>query len=209
MKQRTENRSLPKAFLTRLRQLEETYVRSADPVRQSGFSGGAERWRRDREPILQALCEPGGDLLDVCCANGYLLESLVEWGRGRNLHITPFGIDQGSRLIEIARTRLPRYARNFHVGNAWDWTPSRRYRYVYALWDCVPEEYLAEFIDRAIRRYVEPQGRLVLGAYGSTSSGQAPFDLDVFLRSAGYQVKGTASAGVPPIARFAWLDRDA
>lgn len=88
MKQRTENRSLPKAFLTRLRQLEETYVRSADPVRQSGFSGGAERWRREREPILQALCEPGGDLLDVCCANGYLLESLVEWGRGRNLHIT-------------------------------------------------------------------------------------------------------------------------
>jgi hypothetical protein len=209
MERWNKDSSLPESFLTRLRQLEETYLRSADPIRQSGFSGGAERWRREREPILQALREPGGDLLDVCCANGYLLESLVEWGRGRNLHITPFGIDQGCRLIEIARRRIPGFAGNFHAGNAWDWNPPRRYRYVYALWDCVPEEYLTEFIDRAIRYYVEPNGRLILGAYGSASNGQAPFDLEVFLRSAGYHVRGTASAGAPPIARFAWLDRDA
>jgi len=33
--------------------------------------------------------------------------------------------------------------------------PERQYQYVYALWDCVPEEYLAEFVLRLIDRYVE------------------------------------------------------
>jgi len=34
------------------------------------------------------------------------------------------------------------------VANAWNWHPPRRYQYVYALWDCVPEDYLAEFVRR-------------------------------------------------------------
>ena len=105
---------------------------SDNPIRQSGFSGGDERWRREREPILEALREPGGDFLDVCCANGYLLECLVKWAHDRGLDVVPFGIDQGSRLIEVARKRVPHFAGHFRVANAWDWKPPRRYRYVYA-----------------------------------------------------------------------------
>jgi hypothetical protein len=81
--------SLPPEFLSRLRQLEEVYLSSEDPLRQSGFSGSPERWRREREPILEAF-QDNGDLLDACCANGYLLESLRDWGRARSLEITPF-----------------------------------------------------------------------------------------------------------------------
>jgi SAM-dependent methyltransferase len=208
MDNRNDNRDLPQAFLTRLRHLEDTYLMSDDPIRQSGFSGGAERWRREREPLLKALREPGGDVLDVCCANGYLLECLVEWGRDRSLDIVPFGIDQGSKLIEVARRRLPQFAGDFRVANAWDWKPPRQYQYVYALWDCVPEEYLAEFVLRLIDRYVEKGGRLILGAYGSLSRDQPPFDLETFLRSAGYQLSGSSSGRIPEVAHFVWLDRN-
>jgi hypothetical protein len=199
-------RVLPPEFLSRLRQLEDVYLSSEDPIRQSGFGGGAERWRREREPLLEAF-RNGGDLLDTCCANGYLLESLRNWGRLGGLEITPFGIDLSAKLIALARRRLPQFADHFHVANAWDWHPRRRYEYVYALWDCVPEDYLTEFVRRLITRCVAPAGRLILGAYGSLSRNRQPFDLETFLRSAGYQVCGAAWGGDPPVARFAWIDR--
>ncbi len=104
--------SLPPELLSRLRQLEQVYLTSEDPIRQSGFGGGAERWRREREPILEAF-QKGGDVLDTCCANGYLLESLRNWGRVRGLEIIPFGIDQGAKLIELARKRFPQFADHF------------------------------------------------------------------------------------------------
>jgi SAM-dependent methyltransferase len=180
---------------------------SDDPIRQSGFAGGSERWRREREPILEAF-QGSGDLLDACCANSYLLECLMNWGKARGLEITPFGIDQGVRLIELARRRLPAFARHFQSANAWDSYPPRRYRYVYALWDCVPEDYLIEFVRRLIVRLVEPGGRLILGAYGSRSRNEQPFDVEKLLRLAGYRVSGTAWGGVPAIAQFGWVDRE-
>ena len=197
---------LPAEFLMGLRALENSYLSSDDPIRQSGFAGGAVRWRGEREPILDAI-PAGGRLLDTCCANGYLLESLVTWGCGRGLRIIPFGIDQGYKLIELARKRLPRFADHFAVANAWNWIPPNRFDYVYALWDCVPEHYLEEFVRRLLARCVAPCGRLILGAYGNRSRNREPFDVESFLSAAGYRVSGTAGGGVPEIARFAWVDR--
>ena len=110
-------RQLPMRFLRELEALESSYLREDDPIRQSGFGGGPERWRSEREPILDAI-DGDGDILDIGCANGYLLECLVTWGRERGLSLVPHGVDQGSRLIELARARLPDFHSNFHVGNA-------------------------------------------------------------------------------------------
>ena len=74
------NRALPRAFLQNLRTLEAAYLKEDDPIRQSGFSGGAQRWRSERGPILEAI-DVDGELLDIGCANGYLLECLVRWGQ--------------------------------------------------------------------------------------------------------------------------------
>ena len=57
---------------------EEHYLASDDPRRQSGFAGDEERWEAARRPIVEAI-HRRGSLLDVGCANGYLLESLVHW----------------------------------------------------------------------------------------------------------------------------------
>ncbi len=79
---------LPPDFRARARSLEAAYLESDDPIRQSGFGGGPERWRAERQPILDAV-EGDGDLLDIGCANGYLLECLVAWGAERGLALTP------------------------------------------------------------------------------------------------------------------------
>jgi SAM-dependent methyltransferase len=201
----TSHDALPQSFLKELKALESSYLTEQDPIRQSGFGGGPQRWRAEREPILEAI-EADGDLLDVGCANGYLLQCLMAWGRERGLEMTPHGLDQGAGLIELARKRFPECAENFHVGNAWNWRPPRRYRYVYTLHDCVPQEYLAEYVHRVVQRMVAPGGRLILGAYGSKSGNTPAFDVGGFLKSLGFNVAGSATGGQPPVSSFAWAD---
>jgi len=195
---------LPSQFLTQLRELEASYVRESDPIRQSGFAGGPARWRLEREPILEPILEDG-DILDIGCANGFLLESLVAWARERGISLTPFGVDHGSRLIALARQRLPEYADHFYVGNAWDWTPPQRYRYVYSVHDCVPEQFLAPFVERLLRSTVAPGGTLILGAYGSRSRGIEPLELKQWLIANEFSPTGGATVGHPPISKFVWL----
>ncbi len=197
--------ALPGEFLRYLDVLEKAYLAESDPIRGSGFAGGPERWRREREPLLDAV-EGDGDLLDVGCANGYLLECLVEWARERGSELVPYGVDNGARLIERARTRLPHWASHFYVGNAWDWPPPRRFHYVYTLYDCVPRSHLDRYLRRLANDVVAPAGRLIVGAYGSRSRGHAPFDVRGGLERAGFRVAGESSGGEPPIALFAWTD---
>jgi 2-polyprenyl-3-methyl-5-hydroxy-6-metoxy-1,4-benzoquinol methylase len=125
-KTRMDMAELPAAFLDRLRALEGSYLRETDPVRQSGFGGGHERWRTERELVLDAV-RGDGDFLDIGCANGYLLECLVTWGQERHVRLTPYGVDCGFQLIALAKQRLPQYASHFWVANAWEWTPPRRF----------------------------------------------------------------------------------
>jgi len=198
---------LPVAFLAHLRDLEETYLRETDPVRQSGFGGGHERWRTERELILDAVAGDG-DFLDVGCANGYLLECLVQWGQERHVRLTPYGVDCGAHLIALAQQRLPQYTAHFWVANAWEWTPPRQFRYVYSLFDCVPEALLPAYIRRLFARYVQMDGTLIIGAYGSSSRHEAARDIASDIEGAGFRVAGTSSRGALPVARVAWINAE-
>ncbi len=200
------DRTLPVDFLNLLKSLEQSYLSEKDPIRQSGFGGGGARWQTEREPILEAV-ESGGDFLDVGCANGYLLECLIRWGRKRGIKITPFGLDMGAGLIDLARKRMPEYKDNFYIGNAWDWIPPRKFRYVYSLFDCVPKGFLEEYIYRLLDLFVAPGGRLILGAYGSKSRRTPPYDIVEFIKSMELQISGKAIVGNPPVALFVWLNR--
>lgn len=197
---------LPDAFLREMDALEEAYLQRSDPIEQSGFSGGPERWRAEREPILEAI-DADGEILDVGCANGYLLECLVRWGRERGLTLTPYGLDRGRRLIDLARRRQPHLANHFFVGNAWDWAPPRPFRFVYTLLDLVPPDRLAPHVRRLAERMVAPGGRLIVGDYGSRSRGLPPRDVAAVLRSIGFDVAGEARANSIQATRFAWVSR--
>ena len=202
----TQPSSLPPAFLDRLAALEAAYLRESDPIKQSGFSGGPQRWRAERAPILEAI-PTNGDLLDIGCANGHLLECLVQWGSELDLALTPFGMDCSVALIALARQRLPNYRDNFWVANAWGWTPPRRFQYVYSVFDCVPRADLGAFAEQLMGQVVEPGGRLILGAYGSRSRRDPPAPIDVMLTDLSYEVAGSTRAGTPETARFAWIDK--
>jgi len=201
-----EREALDRWFTDTRRVLEEGYLRHDDPIRQSGFGGGPERWRSERGPILEAI-DRDADLLDVGCANGYLLECLVAWARERGHAIIPYGVDFSEKFVELARRRMPAYASHFWVANAWDWTPPRRFRFVYALLDSVPTELMGEYARRLFDRYVEPGGRMIAGHYGSRHRNEAPIDVAPLLTSASLHVSGTAAGGDPVITRFAWTDR--
>ena len=198
--------SLPPGFLQELAALEDAYLRRSDPIEQSGFHGGPARLRAEREPILEAI-PTDGDLLDVGCANGYLLECLVRWGTDRGLGLTPYGLDQGSRLIELARQRFPDCPDHFVVGNAWDWRPARRFRYVYLLLDVVPADHAPHLLSRVFEEYLAPGGRLIVGDYGSRSRRIPARDVAAVLRASGLAVVGEATARSVHQTRFAWTVR--
>lgn len=196
--------SPPKTFLIdRLRALEDSYLSHDDPIRQCGFAGGAERWREEREIILDAV-DRDGTFLDVGCANGYLLECLVAWAGERGRKLVPFGLDCGARLVELARGRFPGLESHFFVTNAWDWVAPRRFDFVYTLTDCAPPDRFGEFFRCLLATVVAPGGVLIVGSYGSRSAGITLVDVANVLRACGLEVAGVASAGYPPNSSVAW-----
>jgi len=199
---------LPRAFLAEMRRLARGYLAHSDPRLQSGFGGGAVRWRSEREPILAAIAKDGS-LLDLGCANGFLLECLREWAAERGLGLVPFGLDLSPELVALARERLPEHASHFQVGDAWSWSPARRFTYVYTVADIVPLTRLESHLRRLLRELVEPGGRLIVGSYGSHSRSIPPLDLERLLPAYGLPLAGTATAGPGGVAvvRFAWSDR--
>jgi SAM-dependent methyltransferase len=200
-------RALPEDFIETIRKLEESYLEESDPIRQSGFGGGAQRWQAERGLILEAV-DADGDFLDIGCANGYLLKCLVGWGKDRGINLIPFGLDIGSRLIELARLRFPDRPDHFWVGNAWNWLPPRRFRYVYTLTDLVPPDYLKAYLQRLLDLFVARKGRLIAGAYGSISKRQPARDVSGWLETLGFTVAGSATCGDLPVSHIAWITTD-
>jgi SAM-dependent methyltransferase len=199
---------LPPSFLDELDAQAAAYLANSDPIRQSGFGGGAERWRAEREPILDGV-NGSGAFVDLGCANGYLLECLVDWGRARALSLIPYGVDHSAALIDLARIRFPGLESHFVVANSWWWRPAEPIRFVYTLHDAVPRDYLGDYLKRLLEEVVAPGGRLIVGAYGSRSRGLAAFHVAQFMRELQMSVAGQTTGGNPPIVNIAWADRAA
>ena len=103
----------------------------------------------ERSPLVDGI-DKDGDFLDVGCANGLLAADVAEWADKRGFRVVPHGIDLGPRLIELARERLPEYAGNFSVADAWTWKPDRQWTFAYSLLDLSPEELWCEWIGRLL-----------------------------------------------------------
>ena len=187
-----------------MRGLEGAYLRSADPMVQSGFSAGRERWVAERSPLVAAF-HRDGCFLDVGCANGLLAADVVGWARDRGITIEPHGVDLGERLIDLARGRHPGCESNFVVADAWMWDPPRRWTFVYSLLDLSPPEMWGEWI-RRLGSWVEPGGRLIMASYGSRSRSLEPVDVAEVMKSCGLPVDGSSHGGEPVVTSFAWTE---
>ena len=180
-----------------------------DEYQQSGWNGSAERWKAGRAVILDGITR-NGDLLDVGCANGLLLHSLVAWAAERGQTVTPYGVDFVPGLIELAQRRFPEQAANFSVANAWDWQPERRYDYVHTLLELVPQGDQRAYLQRLLDEVVAPGGRLIVSNYGSRTENRRPLDVDLHLQMLGFHTIGCGNGREDDgwvATRTAWIDR--
>ena len=189
--------------------LERAYLRADDPRGQSGFRGDEARWQRARRPIVSAI-NRDGTLLDVGCANGLLMESLVGWATEDGRRIEPYGLDLIDSLAELARKRLPQWADRIHAGNVMDWRPPIRFDFVRTELEYVPEGRRQALIRRLLNEYLSPRGRLIVCSYGSSRRPTPKAGpVGEILRGWGYEVAGE-SEGVDTngviITRVAWTE---
>ena len=128
-----------------------------------------ETWKRARSFIASAIHRPGS-LLDIGCANGFLLRCLTEWSTHE---LTPFGIDASAgRAKEIDRF-FPSQRDHFarlpveRLGEIDSQGLPEEYDFIYwAVWDNYRFD-RQDRIDLLKRAYenVRDDGRLILGFY--------------------------------------------
>jgi SAM-dependent methyltransferase len=190
--------------------LETSYLRDGTPRGGSGFGGTAADWRAQRSHLCQAI-DRDGSFLDVGCANGHLLESMVAWCAGRGLRLEPYGVDLSAGLVAEARRRLPQWADRLWVGNALDWTGpgGRRFDVVHTLLDLVPAARMGQMVRHQLEWLVAPGGRLLASSY--VPARDRSRHADRLLRNLGFRVDGVTrpvqgpGRGVPPSA---WIRRE-
>lgn len=159
------------------------YLAGDDTRAQSGFGGDEARWEAGRHPIVEAI-DRDGTFLDIGCANGYLMESVVRWS---SRHVEPYGLELAPAVAELARRQRPRWASRIFVGNALTWEAPMRFGFVRTELLYVPEERQAALLRRLLGEVVAPGGRLILCGYGSPRSGQPPHPVRRLTRASGHE----------------------
>jgi SAM-dependent methyltransferase len=168
---------------------ETAYLAGTTAWQRSGVGLHTPRSEHDWEVVRRPIADcvrSSGTFLDIGCANGYLLECLVGWTEERRLTIIPFGLDFSEALVALARERLPQYAHNLFVGNAWDWSPPQRFAYVSSALEYLPTELREVYVHRLLERYVQPGGRLLIVEYLGRSTGMPDVRVDEQLRRWGF-----------------------
>jgi hypothetical protein len=196
-------------FASNLRHLERAYLdpRNTNPRQGSGFGGTDGEWFARRAHLRQAV-DRDGTFLDVGCANGLLVESLVGWCSDDGHAIVPFGVDLSVGLVAEAGRRLPPWADHFFVGNALEWTADggRRFDFVHALFELVLPARRAELVDHLCDEVAASGGRVILSHYVPVErTDQWP---RAILESLGFTIGGeTVPDDDPrPVAPSAWID---
>jgi len=176
--------------------LEAKYLAGDNPRAQSGFGGDAAYWEIARGVIAEAV-DRSGTFLDVGCASGHLMECLVEWCAARGCEIEPYGLDILPSMVDLARSRLPRWRDRIVFGDARTWMPPRRFDFVRTELMYAPDDEQERLVRHLLDAVVAPAGRLIVCAYGSrTRPDQRAEDLTERLDAWGHPVAGTRIAAV-------------
>jgi 2-polyprenyl-3-methyl-5-hydroxy-6-metoxy-1,4-benzoquinol methylase len=154
-------------------------------------SAARRRWEESRRCIADAI-DRDGDFMDIGCANGLLLETLIAWAAERGHQIRPHGIDFIPELVDLARRRHPGAPPDgFEVANAFYWMPKRRYDWVRTELVYVLPADRAAFARHIYDLALAPGGRLIAWHYRGRQD--SPIDQAPSLGSLGFEVNGSRS----------------
>jgi hypothetical protein len=170
--------------------LEEAYLSATTVEGGSGFGGDANRWRLARRIIVEAI-HKDGTFLDIGCANGLLMESMVRWAAEEGYQLEPYGLDISERMAEVARRRLPQWVERIFVGNVMTWKPPQKFDFVSTDLIYAPEQRRAALLQRLLADFVAAGGRLIVTSYGLTrDQSKSDWSVGDHLRSFGFMVAG-------------------
>jgi SAM-dependent methyltransferase len=144
--------------------IEPAYLHTDTVEGGSGYTGSQNAWEHARSLIADGLAR-SGTFLDVGCANGLLMESIVVWGAERGFAVEPYGIDILASLADHARARLPRWVDRIFASNALGWVPPICFDYVRSGLDYVPPRHRRDLVAWLFDEVVAPTGRLILGTH--------------------------------------------
>jgi SAM-dependent methyltransferase len=192
------------------RLLETAYLAANDPAAQSGKGGGLAAWEVARRPIAVAI-NRNGTFLDIGCANGLLMQSIVAWASEAGYNVKPFGLDLSSALVRLARQRIPDWADRIWAGNAMTWQPPHKFDFVRTELVYVPPGREPDLVHRLLTMAVAPRGRLLVCSYGSSSGAEPRVQpLEEILAAWGFPTHGYAETRTPngvAITRVVWIER--
>jgi hypothetical protein len=186
--------------------LEDAYLTAGAGPGGSGSGSDSEGdWRAKRQHLAVPM-DSSGSWLDVGCANGHLLATLPRWAGERGVTIDAHGLELMPRLADLARSLHPELADQIWTGSVMTSTPPKRFRYVTALSDAVPQRRLGELVTRLFADFIEPSGRIIVSSY--TNQGDEPRPLFADLAELGFAPSGTIHIDRPRVAPplTAWID---
>ena len=146
---------------------EAKYLSGENPRQQSGFGRDEADWKRFRRAVVKPVTK-SGSFLDVGCANGLLMESVVSWAREAGHRLEPYGLDISEKLAELGRRRLPQWRDRIFVGNALFWSPPIRFDFVRTELVYVQSTRRREYVERLLEHFVASGGRMLVCSYGSS-----------------------------------------
>ena len=130
-------------------------------------------WYDHRSPIVKAI-NRSGSILDIGCANGFLLRCLIQWSKHK---LVPYGIEPDETLLEQCKDMFPELKRHFvnlplhKLDQTLNVGLLRRFDFVYwCVWDNFnfDDEQFDGWLEQAYSA-VREGGRLILGFYDGNS----------------------------------------
>jgi len=151
--------------------ISETQLKYKEPWKQAGFDLGQDDWETCRKPIAECIIKDG-NFLDIGCANGYLLESIMKW---TTFKIVPWGVDLSPRVIAAAKARLKEFSDNFFTGSVTKWSSPIKFEYVRTELDYAVVESQEQYLRQVLNSYVSENGALLLTEYRSKKDANKPW----------------------------------
>ena len=129
------------------------------------------------------------------------------WAAERSVAIRPHGLELLPSLADQARRLHPDLADRIWAGSVLTWVPPRRFRFVTALTETVPDDRVGLLVERLLGDVVEPGGRLILSSYTDREADPRPLVDD--LTEVGWPPDGVIRIERPgrhPL-QTVWFDR--